>query len=312
MDDLHHLHPHGVFLRREFLAAGYDDKLLYQSLRRGELSRVRYGAYVASDSWRAADEVRRNVLRAHAVGLSHEVPFAISHVTGALLHGVDTWGMPLDRVHVTRADPANGLRTANVTYHLGQMRRLHAVEGTPVLSPAACVVGAALVSSVEAGVVALDSAYAKGQCTPHDVQAAYRAMCRHPGAARLQVTMRLAEPGSESVGESRARYLMFRHGIPKPLLQYAVQAGGELLGTTDFAWPAHRLLGEFDGRIKYGRLLRPGETTEDAVYREKVREDRIREATGWTMIRLSWSDLSTPYETAERIRRALRAGSSRT
>lgn len=305
MDELHHLHPHGIFLRRELISAGYDDKLLYGALKRGELSRVRYGAYMARPGWDEADDVRRHALRGHALALTHEPPFALSHITGAIIHGVDVWGVPLDRLHVTRPGPANGLRVSNVTYHVGPVVGSHKVEGSPVLTPARCVVGLALLGSVEAGVVALDSAFEQRLCSPEEAHDAYLALRRHPGAARLQMTMRLAQRGSQSVGESRARYLMFRYGLPKPVLQYAVRVGGSLLGVTDFAWPEHRLLGEFDGRIKYGRLLRPGETPSEAVYREKVREDRLREATGWNMIRLSWSDLASHRETAERIRRAL-------
>jgi hypothetical protein len=83
-------------------------------------------------------------------------------------------------------------------------------------------------------------------------------------------------------------------------------ADGVLLGTTDMAWPERRLLGEFDGRAKYGRLLRPGESPGDAVFREKKREDRIREVTGWLFVHLVWADLYQPRATADRIRALLR------
>ena len=65
------------------------------------------------------------------------------------------------------------------------------------------------------------------------------------------------------------------------------------------------LLGEFDGKAKYHRFRRPGETIEQAVMREKQREDLLRELTGWRCIRLVWADLFTPELTAQRIRRAL-------
>ena len=66
-------------------------------------------------------------------------------------------------------------------------------------------------------------------------------------------------------------------------------------------------MSEFDGKVKYGRLLRPGESPADAVFREKVREDRLREALQWGMVRLVWADLYRPAATAARIRRLLRA-----
>jgi hypothetical protein len=35
---------------------------------------------------------------------------------------------------------------------------------------------------------------------------------------------------------------------------------GNLIGITDFGWPRRGLVGEFDGKVKYGRLphLKPG------------------------------------------------------
>jgi hypothetical protein len=43
-----------------------------------------------------------------------------------------------------------------------------------------------------------------------------------------------------------------------PLQQYHVVDHGELIGIADFYWDDHRHLGEFDGKIKYQKLLRPG------------------------------------------------------
>lgn len=77
------------------------------------------------------------------------------------------------------------------------------------------------------------------------------------------------------------------------------------MGVTDFAWPEHRLLGEFDGKVKYGRLLLPGEEPGDAVFREKEREDLLRLLTGWSMIRFTWVDLHHAERTAAAVRRQL-------
>jgi hypothetical protein len=127
-----------------------------------------------------------------------------------------------------------------------------------------------------------------------------------PATIGLQIAVRLADPRPESVGESRSRYLFYSQGIPMPELQFEVyDAHGTLIGITDFAWPAYRLLGEFDGRVKYGRLLRPGEEPGDAVFREKRREDALRSVTGWSMVRLVWSDLDRPAATAARVREML-------
>jgi hypothetical protein len=87
-----------------------------------------------------------------------------------------------------------------------------------------------------------------------------------------------SDGGSESVGESRSRVALDRAGLPPPVLQWKVtDRDGELIGRTDFGWPQLRTVGEFDGRVKYGRLLRPGQQPGDAVFAEKLREDRLRD-----------------------------------
>jgi hypothetical protein len=67
-------------------------------------------------------------------------------------------------------------------------------------------------------------------------------------------------------------------------------------------------MGEFDGMMKYGRLRREGETPGQAVEREKVREDRLREETGWLMVRLIWAEIFRPGPMAAKIRRQLERG----
>ena len=78
-----------------------------------------------------------------------------------------------------------------------------------------------------------------------------------------------------SVGESRSRVAMSRFGVAPPVLQWEVVGpGGVVLGTADFGWPEHGVVGEFDGLVKYGRVLRPGQVPAEAVFAEKRREDR--------------------------------------
>jgi hypothetical protein len=127
-----------------------------------------------------------------------------------------------------------------------------------------------------------------------------------PDHLGLELRLALCDGRSESVGETCSRLLFRDQGLPPPVPQWEVfHPSGRLAGRVDFAWPSYRLLVEFDGRAKYGRLRRPGESIEQAVMREKQREDLLRELTGWMMIRLVWADLTTPRQTADRIRRVL-------
>ena len=68
----------------------------------------------------------------------------------------------------------------------------------------------------------------------------------------------------------------------------------------DFLWPQQRLVGEFDGRVKYGEP--------QALWEEKLREDLIRRHD-YRVIRWVWNDVfPDPSVMAARVRRAL-AGS---
>ncbi|MEN2509822.1 hypothetical protein [Gordonia polyisoprenivorans] len=66
-----------------------------------------------------------------------------------------------------------------------------------------------------------------------------------------------------------------------------VASGSTYVIDIDWEW---LVVGEFDGMIKYGRLRRPGESIADAVIREKLREDEIRD-TGPRVVRWTWNDL---------------------
>ena len=111
---------------------------------------------------------------------------------------------------------------------------------------------------------------------------------------------------SESVGESRSRVALAALGFDVPRLQAALlDADGRFLGRVDFLFDDADVVGEFDGKIKYGKYLREGQDPGDAVFAEKQREDAIRDA-GWEVVRWTWKDLSNPDVIGARIRRAFR------
>ena len=97
-------------------------------------------------------------------------------------------------------------------------------------------------------------------------------------------------------------FMLYRGGVPAPIPQHEVHDDrGELIARLDFAWPEHKIWLEFDGREKYLKFLREGETVVEAVLREKERESRIAELTGWRCIRITWADLERPGATVARI-----------
>jgi hypothetical protein len=78
---------------------------------------------------------------------------------------------------------------------------------------------------------------------------------------------------------------------------------GNLVARVDFWWEAAGVVGEFDGMVKYGELLRPGQTVEDVIGAEKFREQALV-ASGCKVIRWTWRDLWND-QLEDRLRHAL-------
>jgi hypothetical protein len=58
------------------------------------------------------------------------------------------------------------------------------------------------------------------------------------------------------------------------------------------------------GLKEYGRLLNTGQEPGDAVFDEKIREDRLR-AAGLQVVRWTWEDLDSFTPIVTRLRQAL-------
>ncbi|MCC9198096.1 hypothetical protein QNO08_05125 [Arthrobacter sp. zg-Y820] len=124
---------------------------------------------------------------------------------------------------------------------------------------------------------------------------------------RAQRVIDFAQVLSESAGESYSRAVLHLHGFPEPELQHGFDTSSGRF-RTDFYWPEHRLAGEFDGAVKYGRGKESRAPAWDTLVREKRREDAIR-ATGVGFVRWSWNDITRPPQHPEGlVQRLVRAG----
>lgn len=289
---------------------GVTDRELRASVRHGVLRRIRQGAYTTPDRWDAATDVARHQLCCLAVGRVFGDRAALTHTSSLVMQGVPVWGADLRNVHLTRLDGGASRSEAGVIHHeavLVPEELVTSTCGLQVSNVGRAVVEHASTNTVESGLVSADGALHAGLLTPERLVDQFERMCRWPGTQRVHLVVRLADERAESPGETRTRYLCWRHSLPAPELQFRVQDhDGLLVGISDLAWPEHRLLGEFDGQMKYGRLLRPGQSPSDVVFAEKRREDRLREITQWSMIRLVWDDLGMGSYTADRIRKLMR------
>ena len=300
---------HGVFLRREAIEVGVEDRTLRRAVRHGELVKVRHGAYAFADDWSALDQVGRHQVMGRAAMRTLGDRVAASHQTACSLFEMDLWDVPLGVVHVTRTDGGAGRSERDIRHHEGLVlpQDVQLMDGFQVMRPARAALETATLVGVERGLVTVSSGLHKGLFDEGALAAQHQLMQSWPNSQHLQVVARLADGRIESAGEARSLFLFWSQGLPMPELQYEVFGGGRLVGAVDFAWPEHRLLVEFDGRAKYTRYLRAGEDPGDAVFREKLREDHIRRLTGWTVIRLVWADLAHPARTAALLRSSMAA-----
>lgn len=298
----------GVLLRRDAIAAGIDDNALRRNVDAGVLVRMRQGIYVLAAVWAQADALERHRLLLEGVRLLYGGGVAASHISGCVEQGGPTWGMDLSAVHLTDLTGKGERRAARVVHHRGICLASDVTRDAYgwITAPARTALDTACLVSQEAGVAVVDWYLQNALTTIDELRQLHERMAQWPGSIGLHRVLGLVDGKAESVGETRTRLMCRAHRLPSPITQLEIHDhNGRMVGRVDFAWPQHRVMLEFDGMVKYHRYRRPGETIEQMVVREKQREDRLRELTGWTMIRITWADLARPEATVARIRRAL-------
>jgi hypothetical protein len=300
--------PLGVLLRRDMVAAGIDDRAILRRRRAGEIVRLRHGAYVLTPAWHAADTRTRHLMLTEAVLDLFRDDIALSHVSAAISYGAPDWRVPLADAHVTSLSRTGQRNRARVQHHRGECGVLDLTRhaGHWMTSPARTALDSASILPRDAAVCTIDWFLEEGLTSMDELLMLLDGRQTWSDHLDLSHKVSLASVGSQSVGETRSRLLFGDRGLPAPVLQLAIrEPSGRLVGIVDFAWPERRLIVEFDGVTKYHRHRRPGESIEEMVVREKFREDRIRELTGWTVVRIVWADLARPDLLVPRLHRHL-------
>jgi hypothetical protein len=301
---------HGIVLRREALAAGYDDNSLARFVRAGVITRIRHGAYALRSTWAELDERGRHDVLSRAVLKQYDGDVALTHDSAAIRLGGPTYGLDLGDVQLLHLPRCTGRRNvAGVVHHKGSVGVLDITRDDDdwLTSAARTILDVAMTRGLEAGVVLADDFIRRGLTSKAELWLLYDCVKDWPGALILRLVIDRCDGRAESVGETLGRELFRKHLLPMPIPQFEVfRADGSLAGRTDWAWPEHKLFGEFDGTVKYLRFRKPGESVTDAVLREKRREDELRELTDFGFIRLIWADLFLGEQTANRLRAKLR------
>jgi len=293
-----------IVLARELLARGFNHEELRRLQRQGELRSIRRGAYSRSLAAAATVELQHHELIDATTPLLADGA-VVSHVSAAVLHGLPVWTDNLDRVHVTRTRSNGGRLRRLVHVHAAALQSddVIRVDGRVVTSLARTVIDLARTLPFERAVAAGDGALRRG-LTRARLDEALQQAARWPGARQARRVVAFVDGRSESAGESVSRVRIMEDGLPAPEPQREIRdPRGALVARVDFGWEEHRTVGEFDGKVKYGALLKPGQTARDSVYDEKRREDAIRDL-GWQVVRWNWADLYRERVISDRLRRA--------
>ncbi|MCD4525827.1 type IV toxin-antitoxin system AbiEi family antitoxin domain-containing protein [Nocardioides sp. cx-173] len=303
-------HPRNAPLtfRRDLIAQGLDDRAIARLVKREGLVKVRVGTYAPDTVWTSCDQESRYVLRGHAVLGVARTPVVLSHTSALAEWDVPLWGFDLSTVHTTRTDGLSGRRGRDINQHEGRLGPgdLRVVNNVPVMTPARAVLESATLASTEAALCAANDVLHRRLATAEQLHTQYVGMENWPGSIGIELVLRLSDARIETVGESRTFWCCYQQGLPCPVPQYEIRdEWGRVVWRVDFAWPELGVFVEFDGWVKYEKLLKPGERTSDVVIRERDREREICRLTGWRCIRVTWSELADPARLAARIRREL-------
>ncbi|ALG84481.1 hypothetical protein [Gordonia phthalatica] len=295
---------YGIIRRTASLDVGYTDLQLRAAVREGVITPLGDGAFIRTEllpKYDVDDEIYRYA--SIAAGVGQTLP--LSHESAAAVHRLELLKPARSLIHFAKPGATGGRLTKCRHVHVGLPDdEVVIVDGLPVASIARTAVDIAAASDFAGALTALDSALRLG--VTHDELAELAERHRLRGIAMVRYALRYANGLAANPGESWSRAQMIEARLPAAILQrhYVLLDGSNAY--PDFDWDG-RLVGEFDGLRKYCRDIRPGESVEDVVVREKLREDALREIVD-DVVRWIWRDLEDRTMVPKVMRKLARLG----
>jgi len=295
---------HGIIQRSYALDVGLTDLDLKTAQRDGEIVCLGSGGYVRTERLPEYD-VDVELYRLASIAAADRQSLALSHESAAALHGLALLKPDHSVVHFARPGTSGGRQSAKRHIHVGLSDDdVVRVDGFAVSSLAKTAVDVAAKSDFARALAVLDSALRAGVALEELEETAERQRIR--GIATVRSVLRYANGLAANPGESWSRAQMINARLPVAVLQrrYVLFDGSNAF--PDFDWDG-KVLGEFDGLRKYGRDLKPGQSVEDALEREKLREIALRDLVD-EIVRWIWDDLENNRMVPRVARALVRAG----
>jgi very-short-patch-repair endonuclease len=277
---------HGVVARRQLVDLGFGEDAIDRRIARGLLHRLRRGVYAVGHI-----ALQRNGAFMAAV-LAAGPDAVLSHRSAAELWGMRAGARSPIEISCPRRLITPGIQSHRVALASDEVT---AHRGIPVTNPARTLFDLASVLTQQQLEHALNEAEIRRLSSPLSLDALIARHPRRKGTAALRRALEKHKQTGETVIRSdfETAFLDFteRHGLPRPKMN-------QPLGPyePDAHWPDQRLVVELDS---YGI-----HATRQAFESDRAR-DRVLQANGYRVVRVTWRQLTRDSHTLANELRAL-------
>lgn len=269
------------------LESGLSRQRLRSLVDQGAVRRVLHGVYVS------ADEPDTLVARARAAALVVSPAAVLCDRTAAWLHGIDVLRLaerdllpPLE-TFVLREHP----RLRRSQTYAGERDLLPSdvmqVERVSVTTPLRTALDLGCALPRRDALAALDAFLRAFDLRSADLAAEAPRYFRRRGVRQLRGLIPLADPRSESPGESRTRLAIIDANLPHPELQWSITRDGREVMRLDLAYPGLKICVEYDGEEHHDSAA---SRAADDLRRQWLRSH------GWVVIVVRKDDLAADAE----------------
>jgi very-short-patch-repair endonuclease len=276
-----------VMTTGQLLLAGLSKKTISRRVAEGRLQRLWHGVYLVGA---AAPGPLSLAKGAH---LACKGDAWVSHTWAC--HVLGFAKPPQLPVDITVASGSRRGRPQRIRIHRTTTlapQDLAARWTIPVTSAARSILGCAETYSLVQLEALIADAFAARAVTDRRLDELAARAGRTRAARKLRVLRRDGVTLTRSEAERILRRLLRQAGLPLPITDYRI---GTYLA--DFAWPALRLVVEFDGFATHGH--------KQAFSSDRKRGARIT-AGGWSVMHITWDQLiDAPYEVVAQIAGAI-------
>jgi len=284
-----------LVLARDVAAHGESRWQLDRRVARGELVRVRRGAYVAHDVWQGLAPAARHRMLVHATRWAARDEPVFSHESAAAIHGIPFVGDWPSRAHVTAPIGTASSNAAVIRTRRSLDARAIVADksGMRTTDPITTALDLASSRSLLSGIVAISHVRQARTLSRAVLEAALDALGLQSGRRRAGIAIARSSDASESPLETLVLARCQDLGFESPVQQFPIVGSDGRTYRVDFAWDDGRIVAESDGQGKYrDPELLAGRSSEEVLWAEKRRENAIR-AGCEPLVRLTWRDAWT-------------------